>query len=184
MKCYKREWFRKRHNLKRTKNDANEIITHDNYAEIVLYDKKGNEKNRTLIDLEDIEKVKKYKWYSDNLNYVVSKCKATEGKGIYLHRLITNAKEKEVVDHINHNTLDNRKINLRKCSQHENTYNQIARKSKTGIKGITFRCNKYEARIMINYKSIYLGRFDTIEEAINARQEAELKYFKEYRNQD
>ena len=40
MKCYKREWFRKRHNLKRTKNDANEIITHDNYAEIVLYDKR------------------------------------------------------------------------------------------------------------------------------------------------
>lgn len=46
----------------RTRYDPNEIILYNKYAEIVLYDDLCNEKTRTIVDIEDIEKVKKYKW--------------------------------------------------------------------------------------------------------------------------
>ena len=84
--------------------------------------------------------------------------------------------EDMVVDHINHNRLDNRKQNLRLCTQGENLRNKK-------VKGVTFdkRRNKWYARIMINRKNLHLGSFDTKEEAIEARKQAEIEYFGEYR---
>ena len=48
--------------IKRTKFDPNEIILYEDFAELILYDENGNEKVRALIDLEDVEKIKQYKW--------------------------------------------------------------------------------------------------------------------------
>ena len=47
--------------IRRTNKDPNEIIVHEDYAEIILYDKNCNEKDRALIDLDDVYKVKQYK---------------------------------------------------------------------------------------------------------------------------
>ena len=93
-----------------------------------------------------------------------------------LHRFLMNPSDDMVVDHINHNRLDNRKQNLRLCTQGENLRNKK-------VKGVAFdkRRNKWYARIMINRKNLHLGSFDTKEEAIEARKQAEIEYFGEYR---
>ena len=164
-------------NNPRTKFDLNEII---------LYDDNYEEKCRAIIDIEDVDKVNFTSWYLDKNGYVISKCKQTKNKGIYLHRLILNAEKMDVVDHINHNTLDNRKENLRLCTQQENTFNNTNNRKNLNKdseeKGIFRRSGKWEARIMYNYKNIYLGRYINKEDAIKARKQAEIKYFGEHRN--
>ena len=98
---------------------------------------------------------------------------------IYLHRYILNNPE-GVVDHINHNTLDNRKENLRITTNANNLRNGTLRNNnKTGIIGVYYskKRKKYVATIKVNYKSIYLGRFNTLEEAKEKRKSAEIKYW-------
>ena len=166
--------------LNRTNRDPNEIIEHEDYAEIVLYNKKQEEVSRALIDLEDIDKVKDLKWYMDDRGYAFN-----GKKRILLHRLVMDCPDDMIVDHINHNRLDNRKCNLRICTQHQNSMNQNKRSNNTsGYTGVLWdkAKNKWMARIKVNYKQIFLGYYDTLEKAIEVRKQAEIKYFGEYRN--
>lgn len=170
-------------NNPRTKYDLNEIITYDDYAEIIIYDKYCNEKCRALIDIDDIDKVKNYKWrYSGR--YILS---TVNSKPLRLHRLVMNCNnEEKVIDHINGNTLDNRKSNLRICTQHENDMNhKISCTNKSGTTGVRFRedKNKWVAYIYFNKKNINLGSFDKKEDAIKCRLDAEKYYFGEFSSQ-
>jgi hypothetical protein len=82
-----------------------------------------------------------------------------------------------VVDHINRDKLDNRISNLRDIPKRENHLN--CRKSKNNTSGVTgvFMCKRrWQASIVVNYKTIYLGRFDTVEEAARVRRLAEREY--------
>lgn len=165
------------HILERTIYDKNKVIEYEDYAEMVLYDKDGNEVARTLIDLEYIDLVTKYKWYLSDNGYVKSK------KMGRLHRFIMNPPEGMVVDHINHNPLDNRRDNLRICTQHENCFNQSMRKNNTsGTTGIYLdkRSNTWHAQIRVGDRRIYIGYFKTKEEAAEARRQAEIEYFGEF----
>lgn len=165
----------------RTRFDLNEIIIHDDYAEIILYNRNCEETARALIDLDDVNKIKNYKWCLDHYSYVCSQSCSR------MHRLIMDCPEDMVIDHINHNPLDNRKSNLRICTQHENMMNNSKRNDNTsGVIGVSFnrRRNKWVAQIMYNKKHIHLGCFNTKEEAAEARRQAEIKYFGEYRNKD
>lgn len=76
------------------------------------------------IDTEDLEKVNKYSWY-------LTKRKSVEAriwdKLIKLHRFLKNATEWMVIDHKNWDILDNRKINLRECTQKQNCANSKKR---------------------------------------------------------
>lgn len=105
------------------------------------------------------------------------------GEYSIFHRVVMNAKKGEVVDHINGDTLDNRRSNLRVCSYSQNSKNQkISKRNKTGVVGVCMSKNgKYIAQIRSDGKDMYLGSFKTIEEAIKARKDAELKYFGKYR---
>ena len=76
-----------------------------------------------MIDLEDlplIDKAIKTSWYSSKDEFYVSGGKPN----IIMHRLIMNTPKGKVVDHINHNRLDNRRSNLRNCTQSENARNR------------------------------------------------------------
>jgi len=79
-----------------------------------------------------------------------------------------------VVDHINGDTLDNRKDNLRLCTQGENSKNRRAQIGTSVYKGVGYekKAGKWRARIRDNYKHIFLGYFDTPEEAAEAYQDA------------
>lgn len=161
----------------KTMYDPNKIIEHDDYAELVLCDKQGKEIAKALIDLEYIELVKNYKWSLDH-GYVTNK-----KNKIRLHRLIMDAPEDMVVDHINHNKLDNRYDNLRICTSQENSYNQSVRCNNTsGVTGVGWHKgkNKWIARIQINGKLKQLGCYNTKEEAIEARRQAEIDYYGEF----
>lgn len=166
--------------IKRTRYDPNEIVEYEDYAEVVLYNKQCEEIARALIDLEDINKVKQYKWSLKDNGYVL--CKS---KKIRLHRLIMDCPDNMVVDHINHNPLDNRKDNLRICTQHQNSMNRCKlSNNSSGVTGVYWnkRSNKWASTITHNDRRIFLGSFNTKEEAIRARKNAEIEYFGEYRN--
>lgn len=147
------------HILEKTIRTLNEIIEYEDYAEIILYNKGKEEVCRAIIDLDDIEKVNRYKWG-------LSKGYATNWQVGLLHRYIMNCPDNMVVDHINHNRLDNRKCNLRICTIQENGLNKkVSPNNKLGVKGVRKLGNKYQARISFNGKRIFIGSFDTLEEA-------------------
>ncbi len=150
--------------------------------ELIINSKKYGEL-KVLLDDEDYEKISKD---FNNLNWSVTKNhkglyaqKRVNKKNIYLHRYIMN-NPSGIVDHINNNTLDNRKSNLRVTTNANNLRNGTIRiNNKTGVKGVSFdkSRNKYVANIKVNYKTISLGRFKTLEEAKQVRKSAEIKYW-------
>ena len=96
-----------------------------------------------IIDKDDIDKVNKYTWHldkKDKQRYVIaSKTYNKVTTKIYLHRLIMNCPKNMTVDHINHDGLDNRKINLRICSNRKNVINQRKRKNTSSkYKGVSW----------------------------------------------
>lgn len=83
-----------------------------------------------------------------------------------------------IIDHINHITDDNRIANLRGVTHQQNTKNaSLSATNKSGHVGVTnYLGERYKARIKHNDKSIHLGIFDTLAEAVAARKAAERKY--------
>ena len=169
----------------RTRFDPNKIIEYDDYAEIVLYNKHCEEVARALIDLEDVDKVKGYKWHLRKDGYVSTHI--TKGETTLLHRLIMDCPDDKLVDHINHNKLDNRETNLRICTKSQNAMNQNIKSNNTsGIVGVSWdkKNEKWIANIGLSGKYINLGYFDNIEEAAKKRKQAEIDLFGDYRNKD
>ena len=161
----------------RTIYDPNEIVEYDDYAEVILYDNGCKEIARAIIDLDDIDKVKNHKWCLHGKGYVSSNSAG------FLHRFIMNPPEGMAVDHINHNTLDNRKENLRICTLQQNNWNMNVRENNTsGHTGVCFdsRRNKWFAQIFVNGKHNFLGYYENKQDAINTRKQAEILYFGEY----
>lgn len=110
------------------------------------------------VDNEDFDKLKDINWcYGDGGKYVFNR---NLGK---LHRYLMKAPKGKVVDHINHDTLDNRRSNLRLCSKSQNAMNTKKINNCTSIfKGVYYnsRVSKYISRIKKNGKDISLGYFD------------------------
>jgi hypothetical protein len=168
--------------LEITKYDSNIIIEHTEYAEIYINDIYSKLIGIALIDIEDIDKVKKYKWHLNSDGYVVSLDE--NNKFISLHYLvlgIEHYKEKKMkIDHIDRNPLNNRKYNLRKATNQQNGMNRNLHKNNTsGIMGVCWdNTNKdWIAQLKYNNKNIRAGHFDIKENAIIARLKLELKYF-------
>lgn len=137
---------------------GNEIKIFNDFAKIIVNSKKFGIKE-VLIDLDDIEKVKKYTWClthgRDMILYAMTK--TSENKTIKLHRYLMNCPNNKVIDHINHNTLDNRKFNLKVCSRAENNLNLgIRTNTKLGLKYITIRNKAYDKRYKGNYEIYHL----------------------------
>ncbi len=160
--------------FKRTIYDRNEIILKKDYAEIVLYNVKCEEIGRAKINLEDVDKCRKYKWGLNNHGYVIT---TIERKAFFLHHLILTRKDGYEVDHRDVNPLNNRRGNLRYATHQENSFN------KKKARGYCFdkRDKKWIAYIIINNKQINLGYFDTEDGARTARKKAEIKYFGKFR---
>ena len=90
----------------------------------------------------------------------------------YLHRLVAGAKAKEIVDHVNGDTLDNRRSNLRVVGKSENGGNRT-RKPAVGV--YLTRTKRWVAKIKHNYKQIHLGTYNTFAEAKTIRDRAAEK---------
>lgn len=134
-----------------------------------------------IVDDEDFEYINQYKWrahlargkwYADNNSRF----------GIFqsMHRLILNAPDGVLVDHINGDGLDNRRENLRLCTSFENARNtKISKANTTGFKGVSKnkRNGKYRAYIMINKVQIFLGVYETALAAAEAYNGAATRLF-------
>ncbi len=97
------------------------------------------------------------------------------GQSILMHSLLIEREVGKVIDHINRNKLDNRRSNLRCCTQSQNLMNRGANKgNSSGFKGVSFckKDGKWAASICVNYKATNLGKFNTPEEAHAAYCEA------------
>lgn len=144
------------------------------------YTHKGEE---FYFDLEDYEKIKNYCWYKHG-KYIESRSLDGSNTIIKMHRLVMNAKEGDEVDHIFHREYDNRKSELRLVTNQENSFNSGLMKNNTsGVTGVNWDTEKqmWRARIWVNYQCIHLGYYNSFEDAIKIRKEAEIKYFREYR---
>lgn len=135
-----------------------------------------------LVDDEDVQRINKFRWHTQSDGcYAIRSIFGGKVK-IRMHREILNLKDDELkVDHINGNSLDNRKCNLRICTSSENSKNKINsqfRQSK--YKGVSRLKRKWRAQIHINNVKIYLGTFNTEYDASIAYRKASEKYHKEY----
>jgi hypothetical protein len=90
-----------------------------------------------------------------------------------VHRFITKCPDDKIVDHINHNPLDNRLANLRICRPFDNSNNKIIPTT-----GVNKHCSgKWRATITIDNKQISLGYYDNYNDAVDRRLQAELDYY-------
>lgn len=133
-------------------------------------------------DLEDYDLIKDYCWRKDDDGYI---CTTIGRQKIYLHRLILNlTKDSDIfVDHRFHNTHDNRKANLRECTNTQNVRNAKVQKNNTsGVTGVHWdkQRQKWCASIHVNKKKIWLGEYTSFEQAVQIRKKAEDKYFKNF----
>lgn len=167
--CYRKE------KVKETNSKKNRYEFVDNYA--IGYDVRFNKP--FTIDLEDYEKIKNIIWTRNNKNYVVS----SRAYGyIELSRYILECTKGDgvIVDHINGDVSNNRKYNLRRTNKSVNSLNRNPKgNGKLKTLGVRKSGNRYEARIKINGKDIYIGSFLTLEEAEQSRISYEQQLSKE-----
>lgn len=152
MKVYKKEQYGKTFEI---------LLDDEDYDRVVSL-------NRTLI----VHKSMRHK--QKDIYYVRF---SLNSKKVLLHRWIMNCPPDKVVDHINHNPLDNRKHNLRICSSAENLRNKA--NNKTGYNGVSWieRDRTYRATIYVNGKLIHLGQSKNLQEMVKLRKQAEKRYF-------
>jgi len=136
-----------------------------------------------LVDNEDFEFLSKYKWHYLKSGNEVAVTHLNKKKKVYMHRLLLNPPKNKLVDHINGNGLDNRRFNLRICTQKENVRNhKIFSTNTSGYTGVHWAKDKkkWQSRIRVNYKRISLGYFKNIIKAAQAYNEAAKEYFGEF----
>jgi hypothetical protein len=93
--------------------------------------------------------------------------------------LITGQNPKHEIDHINGVRDDNRSVNLRSVTRTQNMRNRsVNASSSSGVMGVYWykNLNKWQSKIKVNKRTIHLGYFTDIKDAVTARREAEAKY--------
>lgn len=120
-------------------------------AEVTFYDKNHEEAGIFYVDAKMVAKIKDIKWSIISTGYIAG---YPDGEMILLHRFVTDCPDGMVVDHINHNKLDNRLSNLRVCTQKQNMENSTYHVGKSGVRGITKTKHGY---FIANKNGKYLG---------------------------
>jgi hypothetical protein len=147
-----------------------------------------------LIDDEWEVYLSKHRWFAVRKGGLVyAACfvypKGRRRRRVYLHRMILSVElsSDKVVDHRNHDTLDNREANLRICSQKQNSWNSRSRSHKhtsrfrgVGYIGRKRDSLKWRARIKIGGKDRHLGYFQTEHQAAEAYNFAATQLYGEY----
>lgn len=123
-----------------------------------------------IIDTADVARVDAYSWSAlvceDGRVYGFRR---SLGRTFYLHRAILDAAPDAWVDHINRNTLDNRRSNLRLVTPAQNGWNRRGeRGALSPYKGVTRDGNQWTAQITVNGETHRIGRFNSDVEAARA----------------
>lgn len=154
-------------------------------ATVVRFARSPDGMREVLIDASDAALFDRHKWHVLSGKYVYRSFRTCGGrKSVYLHRALTDAPPNLDVDHVNRNTFDNRRRNLRVCRHAENARNsKVPVTNTTGSKGVYRRpsiTRQWVAEIVVDGKKIWLGSHNTIDQAIAARVEAARKLHGEF----
>ena len=136
-----------------------------------------------IVDAADYEELNQYKWHATKAGRTYYAMRRKGRKLIRMHREILKAPRGLVCDHINHDGLDNRKRNLRLCTQGQNCRNKSARKGcSSKYIGVSFdkQTKRFSAKICVNFKKIWLGRFESEIEAARARDKKAIEVHGEF----
>lgn len=143
-----------------------------------------------IIDLQDLELVKKFSWYPLEHNDKYTSVQGSSSRKINgvkksytfrLHRYLMNMKDPLIlVDHEDRNPLNNRRSNLRICNRSQSSWNtgNFSSNKSSKYKGVTFNKarQKWVAQLSINNWPKGLGYFNSEKEAAEAYNEGVLKY--------
>lgn len=145
---------------------------------------------KTKVSIEDYDEVKKHSWHTltTKTGFITAGTTDNNHRIILLSRFIMKPPKGMVVDHINHDTLDNRRENLRVCTHQENHFNTKLSKNSTGYKGVRAinqlikgrKYTYYYAQIQHNEKRLHLGSFKNPEDAAKAYDKKALELFGEF----
>jgi len=142
------------------------IITLENTNEVVA-----------LIDDNDYERLRQYKWYLHNSGYI---WRFHGDDYTFMHHDVMNSNER--VDHIDETKWNNQKNNLRHVTHGQNIQNRSRKDNTTGYVGVIFKPkhNNWMARLQVNGNRLCLGTFTTAEEAARAYDAAAIEHFGEH----
>lgn len=126
-----------------------------------------------LIDEADVAEFAQFKWHAHNKGGFIYARRTLndEGRTLYLHREIIRAEKGEIVDHINGDTLDCRRHNLRFVTPKQNAMNRKRRRDDPPFKGVrrsSPSSGRWHAQITIDGQRTYVGPFGSAEEAARA----------------
>lgn len=149
----------------------------------ILVTSKVHGQHLIRFDQEDFEVINTYRWHVQKgarTFYALARINGTK-KSILMHRLLLPGDD--FIDHIDGNGLNNCRLNIRRCTKHQNNMNcRLPKNNKSGYKGVSWDSSrgKYKACICVNYKTKCLGRFDSIIKAADVYNNAAIKYFGEF----
>lgn len=136
-----------------------------------------------IVDARDYPQISQHTWFAEGKPEKYYAVRKEKGKSIKMHRQILDAPDNLVVDHIDHNGLNNRRSNIRTCTFAQNCQNirSTARKS-SKYKGVHWhkKIKKWAAQITCNKKSHHLGYFTNQADAARAYDKAARKLHKEF----
>lgn len=159
----------------------NKLIDDMGDGKCIIYMRELGETLNIRVDPEDYNLLSKYMWGS-----VKGYASAwIDGKAQKMHRINIGAVTGDIVDHISGDIRDNRKCNLRICNSAENSRHltKLQKNNVSGHMGVVWhkRDKRWMASICVSHKSIHLGYFTDLQDAIKARTEAEIKFHGEYK---
>lgn len=138
-----------------------------------------------IVDDDIYDELIKFKWHAQNNKYgfyASSWITGTKQKR-HMHRMVVNPTDDMMVDHINGDTLDNRKENLRECTNQQNQFNSRRSSNNTsGYKGVTFDRGRWKAQIIIKGVHTHLGYFDCPKKAHECYCQASSKHRGDFSN--
>ena len=150
-----------------------------------------------IVDDEDYERLMEHSWAwvpatgsLSSTGYAVRKGnkKRGEPRTIQMHREIMHAKKGIIIDHVNRDSLDNRKTNLRYANTQKNAFNRTKpiMKCTSRYKGVLQRKNStvWQARLKYNNRHVELGTYDTEEKAAAVYNFASRIFFGRYRHEN
>lgn len=170
----------------RLSEDESDMTAQQKYRTINLTQGKS-----TVVDASEYEDLIQFNWFANEAHgvwYAVRQVRVTDKKGCrqrkeWMHRRILGlpleVSDKKLGDHINGDTLDNRKSNLRVLDKRGNTLNRKTQKNNTsGMRGVCWhkRVGAWQVRVANRGSRLHLGYFSNLENAIQAYKEAAVVY--------
>jgi hypothetical protein len=135
-----------------------------------------------IVDAADYAWLSQYKWHASKKGYNWYACRNYNRSIVYMHRVIMNAPKGMLVDHIDHNSLNNRRSNLRVCTSSENHQNRERTRGTSNYKGVyrEKRYRKWRASVHFEGRNYYLGSFSNEVDAAKAYDKKAGELFGEY----